>query len=161
MRPAAFVLPVSEQTAADHPTDSPDPRVAAQIAEYLATGGARPVHPSGSPLLLLTTRGRSSGIPRRTMLIFGRDGEDLLVVASRGGSDRHPAWYLNLLAQSRVTTQVGNDLETRVARILSGEERERAWRIMCALLPAYDDMQASTTRAIPVVALTPPRASTR
>jgi deazaflavin-dependent oxidoreductase (nitroreductase family) len=147
---AAFASPVSE-----HPTDSPDPRVAGQIAEYLASGGELPVHPSGAPLLLLTTRGRSTGIPRRTMLIHARSGDELLVVASRGGSDRHPAWYLNLVADSDVTTQLGTLVSARTARTLDGEERERAWQIMLGVLPAYAGMQANTLRAIPVVALAP------
>lgn len=138
----------------EHPIDSPDPRVAGQIAEYLATDGALPRHPSGSPLLLLTTLGRQSGIARRTMLIYGRsETGDLFVVASRGGSDSPPAWYLNLTADPHVTVQIGGDIEQRVARTLDGAERDEAWGLMCSLLPAYVDMQEKTSRVIPVVAL--------
>ncbi len=148
----AFASAVSESRHT--PTDSPDPRVAAQIAEYLATDGARPRHPSGSPLLLLTTLGRHSGIARRTMLLFGRsDSGDLIVVASRGGSDTPPAWYLNLCANPQVEVQIGARVQRHVARTLHGTERDDAWAIMCGLLPAYVDMQAKTSRIIPVVAL--------
>ncbi|CAN5355778.1 nitroreductase family deazaflavin-dependent oxidoreductase [soil metagenome] len=155
---AAFASPVSEQ-----PTDSPDPRVAEQIRQYLATDGALPRHPSGSPLLLLTTRGRTSGSLRRTMLIFGRSADELVVVASRGGNDSHPAWYGNLLVHPNVETQVGASVTCRIARTLEGDERAEAWELMVDLLPAYESMQASTDREFPVVALgpTPPRASTR
>lgn len=103
--------------------------------------------------LLLTTRGRRSGALRRTALIYGRDGDDYLVVASQGGAPRHPAWYLNLLADPRAEVQVGAERFTARARIATPEEKPRMWETMAKIWPAYDDYQARTDREIPVVVL--------
>ncbi|PZG19435.1 nitroreductase family deazaflavin-dependent oxidoreductase [Micromonospora craterilacus] len=134
--------------------DSPSGWVAAHINRYVDTGGAdghewRP----GVFTLLLTTRGRRSGKLRRTALIYGRDGDAYLVVGSQGGDPRHPAWYLNLLAEPEVQVQVGDERFTARARTATAEEKSRLWATMTGIWPAYDDYQAKTDRDIPVVLL--------
>ncbi|PWU58750.1 nitroreductase family deazaflavin-dependent oxidoreductase [Micromonospora globispora] len=141
-------------TASEQVLDSPEGWVAEHIRRYVETDGAeghewRP----GIYTLLLTTRGRRTGKLRRTALIYGRDGDDYLVVASQGGAPEHPAWYLNLLADPEVQVQVGAEKFTARARTAGPEEKPRMWRTMTATWPAYDDYQRKTDREIPVVVL--------
>ena len=137
-------------------TDSPIDWVAEHTQRYLDSGGEdghewRP----GVPTLLLTTTGRKSGVKRRTALIYGRDNADYVIVASKGGSHEHPAWYLNLEANPEVEIQVFDEVLPAVARTAIGEERERLWALMRQIWPAYDEYQTRTDREIPVVVLTP------
>ena len=141
-------------TASEQVLDSPEGWVAEHIRRYVETNGAeghewRP----GVYTLLLTTRGRRTGKLRRTALIYGRDGDDYLVVASQGGAPEHPSWYHNLLADPEVQVQVGADKFTARARTAGPEEKPRMWRTMTATWPAYDDYQRKTDREIPVVVL--------
>jgi deazaflavin-dependent oxidoreductase (nitroreductase family) len=105
--------------------------------------------------LLLTTRGRKSGLLRRTALIYGRDGDNYLVVASNGGAARHPQWYLNLAANPEVEVQAGAARFAARARVAAAEEKPRLWAIMSAIFPTYDSYQARTKRDIPLVILEP------
>ena len=107
----------------------------------------------GAPTLLLTTMGRRSGESRTTPLVYGRDGEDYLVVASKGGADRSPGWYVNLQADPEVQVQVLADRFRARARTATQEERPRMWREMTSHWPDYDDYQKKTDREIPVVVL--------
>jgi deazaflavin-dependent oxidoreductase (nitroreductase family) len=107
----------------------------------------------GSPILLITHAGRRTGREYTNPLIFGRDGEDLVLVASQGGAPRHPDWYLNLVANPDVGVQVKADRFRAVARTAEGEERERLWRMMNGIWRHYDSYQERTTRKIPVVVL--------
>ncbi|GGR72530.1 nitroreductase [Micromonospora fulviviridis] len=141
-------------TTGEQVLDSPEGWVAEHIRRYVETGGAeghewRP----GVFTLLLTTRGRRSGKLRRTALIYGRDGDAYLVVASQGGAPQHPAWYLNLLADPEAQVQVGADTFAVRARTATAEEKPRMWRTMTAAWPAYDEYQTKTDREIPVVVL--------
>jgi deazaflavin-dependent oxidoreductase (nitroreductase family) len=143
-----------EQQVVDNPTGW----VNKHIKRYVASGGEdghewRP----GVPTLLLTTRGRKSGVLRRTALIYVRDGEDYLVVASRGGDPQHPAWYLNLEADPQVHVQVGKEEFDARARTATDSERARLWPLATEVWPAYDDYQKKTDRQIPIVVLTPTR----
>jgi deazaflavin-dependent oxidoreductase (nitroreductase family) len=106
-----------------------------------------------STILLLTTTGRKSGEPRTMPLIFTYDGDDLVIVASQGGKDEHPAWYLNLRANPEAEVQVRGDVFKVRARDAEGEERERLWRQMAEAWPNYDAYQKRTDRRIPVVVL--------
>lgn len=138
--------------------DSPESSVKAHIDRYVATGGAdghewKP----GVPTLLLTTTGNKTGIRRRTALIYARDGESYLVVASQGGAPTHPAWYRNLDADPAVHLQVGAEEFDATARTATDDERGRLWPLVTAVWPAYYDYQARTDRQIPVVVLTPGR----
>ena len=136
--------------------DSPREWVNEHIQRYVATGGANGHEwKPGVPTLLLTTRGRRSGLLRRTALIYGRDGDAYVVVASQGGLPQHPSWYLNLEADPKVHVQVGPDEFDATARQATGDERARLWREMAKIWPAYDEYQTKTDRHIPVVVLTP------
>ncbi len=123
------------------------------LHRYVATDGENGHEWRGVPTLLLTTRGRRSGNLRRTPLIYGRSGQDFVVVASRGGSPTHPGWFHNLVAEPDVTIQVMADEMPARARVAEGEERTRLWGLMAAIWPAYDEYQARTERQIPVVVL--------
>jgi deazaflavin-dependent oxidoreductase (nitroreductase family) len=105
----------------------------------------------GVHTLLLTTRGRKTGNLRRTALIYGRDRDRFLVVASRGGAKHHPSWYLNLLEEPEITVQVGPDVFAARARPATAREKPRLWRLMTSIWPEYDRYQVRTSRDIPVV----------
>jgi len=124
------------------------------VRVYRDTGGERGYHWRGTTILLLTTRGRSSGEPRTTPLIHRTDGDRFVVVASKGGAPDHPGWFKNLEADPDATIQVlGEEIPVR-ASVAEGEERERLWRLMAEAWPAYDEYQQKTSREIPVVILT-------
>ncbi len=133
--------------------DSPTGWVAQHIREYVETDGRSGHMWRGVPTLLLTTRGRKSGLRRRTALIYGKDGDNYVVVASRGGHSKHPAWYLNLVENPMVEVQVGPDKFSARAHTASAEEKARLWTLMVSVWPTYDDYQARTEREIPVVVL--------
>ena len=125
------------------------------IAKYEATDGEVGYLWNGAPSLLLTTTGRTSGEPRTQALIFGRDGDDYLVVASMGGAPMHPHWYRNLLADPKAEIQVKSDVIPVTARTASDEEKPRVWKIMTEVWPNYDVYQTRTDRVIPLVVLSP------
>ncbi len=139
----------------DDPLDPPSGWHREHTQRYVATGGADGHHWRGTTVLLLTTRGRRTGRARRTPLIYGRDGDTYLIVASMGGSDRHPQWYLNLAADPGVRLQVGAETFDATARTATPQEKARLWPVMTAQWPGYDDYQAKTARDIPLVILTP------
>ena len=108
------------------------------------------------PVLELTTTGRKSGQPRSTMLTTPwQDGDTLAIVASRGGDDHHPAWFLNLRANPAVTVRTGSGTRAMTARITTGEERTELWSQITAKHRNYADYQSKTDREIPVVLLEP------
>lgn len=107
----------------------------------------------GVPTLLLTTVGRRSGQLYTTPLIYGRDGDKYLIVASNGGADRHPTWYLNLADQPIVRIQVEADKFLGRAVTASPEEKARLWSAMTAIWPDYDNYQKKTTRDIPLIVI--------
>ena len=108
----------------------------------------------GAPVLLLTTVGRRSGRMYTTPLIYQQDRDNYVVVASKGGADSHPEWYLNLEAEPEVEVQVWGDRFPAQARSATPEERSRLWPKMCVVWPDYDTYQQKTQREIPVVILT-------
>ena len=118
-------------------------------ASRSATG--RPM--DGRPLLLLTTTGARSGQHRTTPMMFIRDGDQLLVIASNAGAPRHPDWYHNLVAHPRVTIEVGAETYDATARVLEGSERQRLWESITRQYPFFADHQAKVSRQIPVVVL--------
>lgn len=133
--------------------DSPSGWVADHIDQYVSSDGEEGHDWRGTKTLLLTTRGRKTGKLRRTALIYGQDGEDYVVVASKGGAPDHPAWYYNLVDEPQVVIQVGPDVMEGTARTVTGEERDRLWKMMTAEWPDYDDYQEKTEREIPVVVI--------
>ena len=137
----------------DEPTASPAQWVADQARLYEESGGTEGTTLQGSPCLLLDTLGRKSGQWRRTVLLYGRDGEDYLIVASQGGADQHPSWYLNLTAHPGVGLRVGPERFTAQAETLSSEDKARVWPHLLEVWPPYAEYQAKTERDIPVVRL--------
>jgi deazaflavin-dependent oxidoreductase (nitroreductase family) len=133
--------------------DSPSGWVASHVRRYVETDGEDGHRWRGVTTLLLTTRGRKTGRLRRTALIYGRDGDRYLVVASQGGAKWNPNWYLNLAANPEVGVQAGADKFTARARTATAEEKPRLWRIMTSIWPDYDQYQARCERDIPVVIL--------
>jgi deazaflavin-dependent oxidoreductase (nitroreductase family) len=107
----------------------------------------------GMPVLMLTTTGRVSGRRRTVPLTYFEDGDALVVVGSKGGSPRHPAWYLNLEAEPEVEVQVGSEHRRLQARRATPEEAERLWPAVLARAPVYGRYRARTTRDIPLVLL--------
>jgi deazaflavin-dependent oxidoreductase (nitroreductase family) len=125
------------------------------IKAYRETNGETGYIWNGAPSLLLTTTGRKSGEPRTSALIFGRNGDDYLVVASMGGAPEHPSWYQNLLDSPTAEIQVKGDHIPVVARTASDDEKPRLWKIMTDVWPNYDVYQTRTDRVIPLVVLSP------
>ncbi len=135
------------------PIDSQADWVAEHLRRYLATGGEEGHVWRGATTLALTTLGRRSGKPRRTMLIYGKDGDRYVVVASKGGAPENPLWYENLAANPEVVVQVLADRFHARARTATAEEKPRLWKLMCGIWPDYAQYQKQTTREIPVVVL--------
>lgn len=123
------------------------------VRRYVETGGEEGHEWNGAVVLILTTTGRKSGEQQSTPLIYGRRGDDYLIVASLGGADHHPAWYLNLEATPEVQVQVKGERFAARARTATPEEKPELWRIMLAQWPDYDRYQKRTSRTIPVVVL--------
>jgi deazaflavin-dependent oxidoreductase (nitroreductase family) len=123
------------------------------VRRYEETDGAEGHEWQGTTTLLLTTTGRKSGKERRNPLIYRQHGDDYLVVASKGGADEQPDWYLNLVAHPDVRVQVKGDKFSARARTATAGERPEMWQVMAETWPAYNDYQQKTQREIPVVVL--------
>ncbi len=123
------------------------------VRRYQQTDGAEGHDWQGTTVLILTTTGRRTGEPRSTPLIYGQRGKDHVVVASKGGAEEHPAWYLNLTEHPEVTVQVRGDRFNARARTATADEKPDLWRLMTERWPAYDEYQRKTGREIPVVVL--------
>lgn len=125
------------------------------VERYLATDGEEGHDwEQGSTVALLTTTGRKSGEERITPLIYGETPQgDPMIVASNGGTDAPPAWYLNLQDDPAATLQIKADRFPVKARDASADEKPGLWKTMTAQWPAYDDYQRNTERPIPVVVL--------
>ena len=128
---------------------------AAHRVLYRASGGRAGGRVWNLSILLLTTTGRRSGKARTTPLCFHRDGETLVVVASNGGMDRFPNWWLNLVAEPRAEVLVGRESRAVVARRATPEEHARLWAAITAIAPGYLRYRARTEREIPLVLLEP------
>ncbi len=119
------------------------------------TGGRLSMGPPGQTLLL-TTRGAKSGKPRTASLAFLWQGDDMVIVASKGGADHHPGWYHNVKADPRVVVQSRAGVEDRIAREVLGEERDALFERMATAWSNFAAYQARATgRRIPVVVLSP------
>jgi deazaflavin-dependent oxidoreductase (nitroreductase family) len=125
------------------------------IRAYRETGGEVGYIWNGVATLLLTATGRRTGQKRTSALIFGRDADDFLVVASMGGAPSHPLWYLNLRANPQADIQVKAETFSVAARTASAAEKPRLWKIVTDVWPNYDVYQSRTDREIPVVVLSP------
>ncbi len=124
---------------------------------YRATGGRVGARMRGAPILLLTTTGRTSGKVRTTPLMYLANDGRYVIVASNGGSDRHPGWWLNLRRDPRATIRIGAKAHKVRARQADAEEKARLWPLLTAMYGEYDRYQQTTSRDIPVVVLQPDR----
>ncbi len=131
----------------------------AHVARYLETSGEEGYHwRKDTTILILFTKGRRSGAQRSHALIYRPHGDDYLVVASKGGSDDPPAWFVNLQADPEVEVQVRGDRFQAHARVATAEEKPEMWASMVDAWPDYDAYQRKTSREIPVVVLSPVQA---
>ncbi len=123
---------------------------------YRATGGlVGHRFPGAPPMLLLDHVGAKSGIERTTPLVYVEDGDDLVLVASKGGYPRNPAWFHNLRAHPEATVQVGSRRRAVRARVAGTSERDRLWPKAVAVYGGYEGYQERTDREIPLVILEP------
>ncbi len=126
----------------------------AHVRRYQETGGeVGHIWREGSTILLLTTTGRKSGEKRTAPLIYAKDGDRYVIVASKGGAPEHPGWYQNLEKTPEVEVQVKGDVFRARAHVVQGEERARLWRKANEVWKHYDEYATRTTREIPVVVL--------
>ena len=123
------------------------------VRRYEETDGEVGYLWNGATILVLTTTGRKSGEPRKFALIYDSRGDDLVVVASKGGAPDHPGWYKNLLAHPDASVQVRGERFDVRARTAEGAERDELWRLMNRSWPNYDTYATRTDREIPVVVL--------
>ncbi len=121
------------------------------VRVYRETGGERGYHWRGTTILLLSTVGRRSGQERTTPLIHRVDDGRYIVVASKGGAPANPAWFENLMADPSAKLQVLGEVFSARASVAEDGERERLWKLMSEVWPAYDEYQQKTDRQIPVV----------
>jgi deazaflavin-dependent oxidoreductase (nitroreductase family) len=119
------------------------------IEEFRANRGA----PEGRPLLLLTTIGARSGLPRTTPMMYVRVDDRLLVIASNAGAEKHPDWYHNLVANPGVTVEIDDETYPATAVVTEGAERDRLFAKIAERYPFFRGHQAKVARRIPVVAL--------
>jgi deazaflavin-dependent oxidoreductase (nitroreductase family) len=124
------------------------------VRRYRETNGeVGHVWREGSTILLLTTKGRKTGEPRTTPLIYAQEGDRYVIVASKGGAPEHPGWYRNIEKEPSVELQVLGEVFPAHARTAEGEERERLWRRANEVWRHYDEYATKTDREIPVVVL--------
>jgi F420H(2)-dependent quinone reductase len=122
---------------------------------YRSTGGRIGGTMFGAPILLITTTGRKSGRPWTNPVMYQRDGDAYVVIASNGGAPRHPGWWLNLRSHPEATIQVRRQVIPVTATRTSGAERSRLFALMTKAYKGFADYETKTTRKIPVVRLTP------
>jgi deazaflavin-dependent oxidoreductase (nitroreductase family) len=124
------------------------------VKRYRETGGEEGhIWKRGSKILLLTTKGRKTGEPRTTPLIYENADGNYVIVASKGGTPENPGWYENLSKEPQVELQVMDEVFPARARTAEGDERERLWKLAAQQWPDYDEYQKKTDREIPVVVL--------
>jgi deazaflavin-dependent oxidoreductase (nitroreductase family) len=131
---------VLESILAEHEEihDSPEAWVGNHVRDYVETDGKKGHERYGMP-----------------HLIYGKDGDNYVIVGSNGGSANHPLWYLNLVANPEVEVQVNADKLTAIAHTATAEEKAQLWKVMCEIFPTYNRYQKETEREIPVVVLVP------
>jgi deazaflavin-dependent oxidoreductase (nitroreductase family) len=125
----------------------------ALIDEFRSNGGQVTGMFAGAPLVLITTTGAKSGKRRTTPIVHTNDGDNVVIIASKGGAPTSPDWYHNLVANPDVTVELPNEKFEARARVAQGDERDRLYRAQADLMPNFDEYQKATTREIPVVVL--------
>lgn len=127
----------------------------AHVSIYRLSGGKIWGTMMNVPILLLGNTGRKTGKRRITPLMYLPDGRNMVIVASKGGAPKDPAWWVNLKAKPTTKVQVGDQALTVKARQANAEERTALWPRLVELYPSYADYQKLTTREIPVIILEP------
>jgi len=125
----------------------------ALIDEFRSNGGEVTGMFAGAPIVLITTTGAKSGKRRTTPIVYTTDGDNIVIIASKGGSPTSPDWYHNLVANPDVTVEVPTEKFEARARVAQEPERERLYRAQAALMPNFAEYEKATTRKIPVVVL--------
>ena len=125
------------------------------INEFRANAGIVGGPFDGAPMILVNHRGARSGTEYTAPLVYTRDGDGYVVIASKGGAPEDPQWFRNLVANPDVTVEVGTETIPVRARVAEGDERARLFRAQADAMPNFDDYAKATTREIPVVVLEP------
>jgi deazaflavin-dependent oxidoreductase (nitroreductase family) len=123
------------------------------VRAYRLSGGRIAGSYRGSPVLLLDHIGRRTGRKHTSPLIYARDGDAFVIVASKGGSHKDPLWWLNLKERPRTTVQVGSEKREVIARQAPPEEKKRLWPVVVGVYAPYDSYQRRSSRDIPVIML--------
>jgi len=123
------------------------------VDQFRATQGQVAGAFAGWPLVLVTHRGAKSGKEYTTPLVYTRDADNVVIIASKAGAPDDPQWFRNLLANPDVTVEIGADKYPARARVAEGEERDRLYRAQADAMPNFDEYAAKTSRLIPVVVL--------
>ena len=123
------------------------------VKEFRANNGKVGGQFAGSPLMILTTTGAKSGQPRPIPLVYTKDGDRIVIIASKGGAPTNPDWYYNLVADPNATVELPGETFQVKAVITQGAERDRLFNHQAELMPGFADYQRNTTRLIPVVVL--------
>ncbi len=134
---------------------SPEKWVREQVEEYESSGGTRGTVMRGMPVVVLITKGASSGLVRKTPLMRVEHEGHYAVVASLGGAPQHPVWYRNVVADPHVELQDGPVRQDMTAREVTGQEKAQWWARAVEAYPPYAEYQAKTDREIPVLVLEP------
>ena len=142
-------LPEIEARAADNPS----PYASAHIAQYLESDGQDVDHPMADALILLYTTGKKSGQIRRTPLAAYSDGDDLIVIASKGGAPEHPSWFWNLKADPSVWVRDKGEFYEARAEVLDADEHDAMWGRITEWAPGFQSYQDKVDRLIPLVRL--------
>jgi deazaflavin-dependent oxidoreductase (nitroreductase family) len=127
--------------------------VSDQAKLYESSNGTQGTDMNGHPCLLLDYLGRKSGNWHRTVLIYGRDGDDYLIVASKGGAPDDPLWFKSLVEHTEVHVRVLGERFAARAEVLNPQEKARVWPHLLDVYPPYEDYQQKTDRDIPVLRL--------
>ena len=123
------------------------------MEEFHANGGKVGGQFAGAPMILLTTTGAKTGRSFTTPLVYSKDGDRFVIIASKAGAPTNPAWYHNLLAHPTVTVEIGTDKFQAKATPAKGDERERLFNQQAKAMPVFDEYRKKTTRQIPVIIL--------
>jgi deazaflavin-dependent oxidoreductase (nitroreductase family) len=123
------------------------------IDEFRANGGKVGKPFEGMPMVLLTVTGAKSGKAYTTPLVYSKDDNRFVIIASMAGAPNNPDWYHNIKANPAVTLEIGTERFQAKATVTSGEERERLFNAQAAIMPVFNDYRKKTTRQIPVIAL--------
>jgi deazaflavin-dependent oxidoreductase (nitroreductase family) len=123
------------------------------IAEFRANGGKVGKPFEGMPMVLVTMKGAKSGKAYTMPLVYSKDGDRYVIIASMAGAPNNPDWYHNIKTHPEVTLEIGTERFQAKANITSGEERERLFNAQAAIMPIFNDYRKKTSREIPVIAL--------